>query len=99
MNVNALSDGAKYALWCAGACNQMKAWGLIGGGRVALTVEGQATWDQIDMELKPSDEQIQLFAETTSSGEETEGLVLLLREFRDDREEMLAFVESEGEKP
>jgi hypothetical protein len=99
MNVKTLSDGAKHTLWCIGACNQLKEWGLLAGGKVELTIGGQATWDQLDMDFKASDRRIEVFAKFESPPAQREGITEILREFRDNRERMLAFVESENRKP
>ena len=88
-------EATKATLWVFGAIHQMKLMGLI-GGESPITPKGLSKWDQLDMEFKPSDAQIKSLAKYLIEPEVRESMLILLFDFRDNREGMQKFVDERG---
>jgi len=50
------AEGLKSLMWCIGALNQFKDFGLIEGLKFETTPKGVSGWDQLDADWKPKDD-------------------------------------------
>ncbi len=95
MDTEFLSDNQKKALWTLGTLRQLRIWGLITSGFPEITDRGLTVWDQIDKDIKMSNEDIigvlSMLCSRTFYVDSVE--VVLILNFRDDRKRMLKIIQ------
>ena len=93
MKIEDMVEEIKPIVWCTGALDEIIKLGLVEGGGFEIPVNLLATFDQLDSQFSPTDDEIINF---TRFLKVREGLrkhtILFLILFRDDREGMREYV-------
>ncbi len=89
-----MTDAEKIVLWTMGALAEITKLGLI-YGPPRITGKGLALWDQLDASgFRPSNEGIDMVLASEVADAEARGQIAdLVRDFRDNRADMLQWCE------